>query len=219
MRLLILFFFFSSFASFSQDEFMLWTSAGVEGKIIKKMSWSAELNGRFGDKTLETFFPQLGVEYKVKKWFRPSIEYRFIVDKNKYGNYKSSNRINFNANFKKSVDRFGLDARIRYQYGFTRLVATEEYDSDFDQAIRLKPAVSYDINNSIFTPKISAEFFYNPIYGPISPGFNKIRIAVGFGLELDGPHSISMKYQLDKKFNNYSAPLRHVIGFEYGYKL
>ena len=89
MRGLILFIFLSfSFISTSQDEFMIWTEIGAKGKIVKKLGWTADINTRFVP-GVETFFPQVGVNYKVTKWFKPSIQYRFVIDKNKYGNYKT----------------------------------------------------------------------------------------------------------------------------------
>lgn len=218
MRLLILSFIFSvSSVCFAQDEYMLWTEIGASGDLMKKMDWYADFTSRIGKRGLETFFPQVGIEYKVKKWFKPSLEYRLIIDKNSIGNYKSSNRLNLNANFKKDIDRWGLSARVRYQLAFKRLVGSN-YNDDFDPAIRLKPAVSYDIDNCILTPKASAEFFYNPTYGPKGPGFTKVRMAIGASLELDGPHDFSFKYQVDKRFNDYEAGLRHVLVLSYSYK-
>lgn len=207
--------------SFAQNsEVMVWTEVGLSGDLMKKTDWSFELNTRFDDEGVATFFPQAGIEYKVKKWFKPSVEYRFLVDKNKYGNYKSSHRLNVNMNFKASpVKRLSVGTRLRYQYGFDQFGGPTTYNDDFDQAFRIKPSASYDINNSIFTPAISAEWFYNPELGENGRQFTKVRIGIGSKLELDGPHSVSFKYQLDKRFNNYKAGLRHVASFSYEYKL
>ena len=209
-----------SLPSFGQnDEFMVWAKAGVRGDLAKKTDWMFDLNSRFDGAGVATFFPQAGIEYKVKKWFKPSVEYRFLIDKNKYGNYKSSHRLNVNANFKKSIERFSLSARVRYQYAFDQFGSPDSYDADFDQAFRFKPAVGYNIKGSIFSPTVSAEFFYNPVLGPQGRQFNKVRLAFGTKLELDGPHSLSVKYQLDKKFRDYSAGTRHVIAVSYEFKL
>jgi len=216
-RALFILFFLTTLPSFGQHDYMLWTKIGAEGKVIKRLKWGVDLNTRIGGAGVETFFPQVGLNYKLTKWLRTSLEYRLIIDKNKYGNYKSSNRLNANLNFKNNKKRFWYGVRLRYQYAFNRL-AQDAYDADFDQAIRLKPSFEYDINNSIITPVVSGEFFYNPSYGPTSPGFSKVRISVGAKLELDGPHSVSFKYQLDKKFRDYSADLRHVLALSYGFK-
>lgn len=218
MRIIILFCFIScSTLSNAQDEFQVWTEIGVKGDIIKKMDWFVDVKSRFGDVGLNSFLPEAGINYKVKKWFKPSVSYRFILAPNKYGNYKAAHRINFNANFKTSVKRFELDLRARYQYVASGR-ASQEYNSDFDQAIRIKPSIEYDINNSIFTPKVSTELFYDPVYGPEGQRFTKIRFAIGSSLELDGPHGFSFKYQLDKWLHDYSHGLRHVLSVSYGYK-
>ena len=216
-QLAILAFTFLSLTAYSQHETQVWTELGVSGKVVKRLGWSVDLNSRFGASGLETFFPQVGFKYKVKKWFRPSIDYRFILDKDRYGNMLSGHRINFNANVETAVERFEIGGRLRYQYAFNRLGGSTDFDPDLDQAFRLKGDVKYDINNSIFTPLFSAELFYNPQYGP-DQGFSKIRIAVGTSLELDGPHKVSVKYQLDKRFE-FGRDLRHVISLSYGYKL
>lgn len=214
--LVFLSFLFLGVSAQSQSEFQVWTEVGASGKVVKRLEWSFDLNTRFGNYGVNTFFPQLGFEYKVKKWFRPSIDYRFVLDKDKYGNYSNANRINFNANFKERFGRFDMSARVRYQYAFSREAGPQNTNLDFDQAFRLKAAGSYDIDNSIIAPTFSAELFFDPQYGP-NRGFSKIRTSVGIELELDGPHKISGKYQLDKAFE-YGKNLRHVICISYGYK-
>jgi hypothetical protein len=211
---LLIFLVFSLFSK-AQDEFMIWTEIGAKGKITKDLGWNADINTRFVP-GVETFFPQVGLSYKVTKWFKPSIEYRFIIDKNKYGNYKSSSRLNFNLAFKHDVKRFYGSLRVRYQSSFNK-VNSEEYDGDFDQAFRFKPAIEYKIRKSRFIPGVSAEWFLNPAYGP-NRGITKIRLAAGTKIELKGPHEISVKYQIDKKLRNYSAGMRHVVSLGYGYK-
>lgn len=215
---IIVFFLFFSASCFSQNnDYMLWLRSGVKGKVVKNLSWSGELNGRVGSFGLETFFPQAGLEYELTKWFRPSVEYRFLIDRNKYGNYKASSRINFNANFKKSVKRLDFGIRLRYQYAFNSL-STQNYNSDFDKAFRLKGQVAYKIKGTKFTPFLTGELFFDPQYGPKTPGFNKLRMALGSKINLKGPNSLSLKYQFDKKFRNYSDGLRHVLSVSYAYK-
>lgn len=199
---------------------MAWAKVGVTGSIIKKMDWSVDLSTRFNSQGVATLFPQAGIEYKLKKWFKPSVEYRFIADRNKYGNYKSSHRVNINANFKKKiVKRLDVGLRVRYQYAFKQFGAPDTYDADFDQAFRFKPGVYYDIKGSIFSPTLSSEFFYNPTLGEGGRQFSKMRFAVGTKINLNGPHGLSVKYQFDKKFRDYKAGTRHVVAVSYEFKL
>lgn len=210
-------FFVCSTFTFAQHEFMLWTELGVKGKLTNKLSWATEINTRFNNTGVQTFFPQAKLKYKVTKWFEPSVDYRLVTDKNKYGNYKLSHRVNVNAEFGEKFKRLSVELRLRYQYAFNRLSATS-YDADFDQAIRLKPEFEYDIKNSIFSPVLGMELFYNPEYGPNGPQMNKMRFIIGTKLELNGPHSVSVKYRMDKWFRNHGRDLRHVVSISYAYK-
>ncbi|MEJ6776256.1 MAG: DUF2490 domain-containing protein [Crocinitomicaceae bacterium] len=221
MKGLILFVFVSfSLASSAQtrdpDEFMIWTEIGVKGKVIEDLSWSADINTRFVP-GVQTFFPQIGLSYKIAPWFKPSIEYRFVVDKNKYDSYKPSSRLNFNLRFKHDTRRFYGSLRVRYQSSFNN-VSSSEYDGDFDQAFRLKPAIEYKIRKSRFVPGISAEWFLNPAYGP-GRGFTKVRLAAGTKIEIVGPHEVSVKFQLDKKTGDYRSGMRHVFSLGYSYNI
>ena len=214
--LVILSFIILGFSARAQHEFQVWTELSASGKVVKDLDWSFDLNTRFGNYGINTFYPQLGFEYKVKKWFRPSIDYRFVMDKDKYGNYSSGNRLNFNANFKERFGRFDMSARLRYQYAFSSLSGSVNPDVDFDQAFRLKIGGSYDIDNSILAPSFSTEMFFDPQFGP-SRGFSKLRSAIGLDFEMDGPHKFSVKYQLDIPAD-FSKIKKHVIALSYGYK-
>lgn len=204
--------------SFSQnDEFMVWTEFGTSGDLVKRTDWSFELDTRWDNQGLATFFPQVGIDYKLTKWLKPSVEYRFLVDRNKYGNFKTSHRINVNAKFGEKIDRLSLEFRLRYQYAFSQFGAPTEYNADFDQAIRMKPEIEYDIDNFFLTPGISAEFFYNPRLGENGRQFDKMRLAFGLKLDTKGKHDVGIKYQIDKKFYAYNEGLRHVIALSYEY--
>ncbi len=134
-----------------------WTSVGVKGSLNKKLDWATSFTARIGGSNDQIYFPQISLKYKVTKWFRPSLDYRAIFSLNKYGNYSFTNRLNLNAEFKYVIKRFSLSARLRYQYSFDRLISSANYDSEYDQAIRWKPQITYDINNSFITPIINIE--------------------------------------------------------------
>lgn len=216
------FFFFCFFAPTvvgqQNDEFQLWTTVGISGDVVKKTDWTVELISRFDNQGVATFFPQVGIDYKLTKWFKPSVEYRFVIDRNQYGNYKAANRLNFNAKIKESFDRWGVGFRLRYQYAFNNR-SSFDYDADFDQAFRFKPEIEYDINNFILTPKISSEFFYNPSLGEEGRRFDKMRLGIGASLDLNNDHDISFKYQLDKRFYSFDRGVRHVLSLSYQYSL
>lgn len=220
MRISSFILFILPFSLFSQNnEGKVWTEIGVNGKIVKDLDWAAELTTRFGVNGIETVFPSVSIKYKVKKWFKPSVEYRYIVDRENFDTYSNSHRLNFNADFKHTIDRLSIKSRIRYQYSFDRLVNSELYSPEFDQAIRLKLGGSYDINNSFLSPVISGEIFYNPTYGPYGQQLTKFRLFAGVDIEMDGPHEISVGYIFDNRIN-ISRPLtKHILSLGYSYKI
>lgn len=206
-------------ALFSQSSVKVWTEIGVKGSITKKLDWAAEVSTRFGVSRLETFFPQVSLKYKVTKWFRPSIDYRAIFNINKFGNFSFTNRLNLNAEFKKDIKRLSVSGRIRYQYSFNRLISNELYDVEFDQAVRFKPQISYDLNNSFITPVVSIEYFYNPTPGPLGQRFTKYRAFIGIEFEFDSPHEISVGYILDQQINVPKPKTKHILSISYAYNL
>jgi hypothetical protein len=204
---------------FAQSSGKVWTEIGVKGSVTKKMDWAVEMTTRFSATGIDTYFPQLSLKYKVTKWFRPSVDYRAIYNKDNYGNYSFSNRLNFNAEFKHSISRFTGSARIRYQNTFNRVITGSSYNSEFDQAFRFKPQVSYDINNSIFSPIVSIEFFYNPTYGQFGQRFNRYRGFIGFELDLNNAHEVAFGYMIDQQFNVNAPKTKHILSLAYTYNL
>lgn len=198
----------------------VWTEIGVKGSLLKDLDYGVEVTNRFGEGGLETFFPQISFKYKVTKWFRPSIDYRMIFDLDDFGNYGYSNRLNLNAEVRHAFfERLVVSGRVRYQYSFDRFVAAENYDAEFDQAIRFKPQVSYDINDLFLTPSVSIEYFLNPNYGPLGQRFTKYRLFAGVDLDLDSPHGISVGYILDQEINLPYPERKHILSVSYAYDL
>jgi len=196
-----------------------WTSIGVKGGINKKIDWAGSFTARIGGPNDQIYFPQVSLKYKVTKWFRPSMDYRAIFSLNNYGNYSFTNRLNLNAEFKYVLNRFSLSARIRYQYSFNRIISSADYNAEYDQAIRWKPQISYDVKNSFITPVINIEFFYNPTFGPLGQRFTKYRAFIGVDLEFDSPHELSIGYMLDQKINLPYPATKHILSINYAYNL
>jgi len=217
ISIFVLLFGFIPFFGFSQSSGKVWTEIGVKGAITKKLDWGFELTNRFGNTGLETFFPQATLKYKVTKWFRPSLDYRAIFSRENNGNYSFSNRLNANAEFKHTIDRFTFSGRIRYQYSFDRFIASDNYNVEFDRAFRFKPQVMYDINNSFLSPVVSIEYFYNPTFGPLGQRFTKYRAFAGVELEIDSPHVISIGYILDQQINIPAPQRKHILSIAYAY--
>jgi hypothetical protein len=197
--------------------FQVWNELGTSGKINKEWSYGVDLTTRIGNVGVVTIFPQVSLKYKLNKYIRPSIDYRMISNRELNGNYLPSHRLNGNLQFSYLEKRHAFGFRIRYQYSFNRLIGT--YEPEFDKAFRFKPSYSYDLNNSIFTPKVSCEFFYNPTRGIQGQQFTRIRYYAGVALELEGPHHLEIGYYYDQKINASNPVNRSILNLSYSYTL
>ena len=180
-------------------EQQVWIETGAKYNLTKKIGVSLDLTQRYGYDGLGTLFPQVSFRYKVSSWFRPSLDYRIILSKSNAEIYDASQRINANLQFSHTYKRFDLGLRIRYQYSFQRISAA--YDSEFDQAWRIKPSVQYNINGFPINPSLSAEFFYNPENSANGKQFNRIRYYAGTTIELKRNQGIALGMFFDQWIN------------------
>lgn len=194
----------------AQVDHQLWLSGGAKYSYSKKLDLSGELNFRMEPVVLNSFFTEFSAKYQVAKWFKPSIDYRLLLDRNQFGNYKFSQRVNLNANFGRTWNRFEFDLRARLQTTLSRVRTPESSFSDLAPGLRIKPEILYDIDNSFMSPVISSEFFFrnDPEYGF---NMNKIRVAAGLDFEMIGPYNVSLKYMYG--FSIHAAEYEHIIAF------
>ena len=195
-------------------EQQVWVETGVKYNLTKKLGASLDLTQRYGYDGLGTLFPQVSFRYKVSSWFRPSIDYRVVRSKALDGSYSTSQRINGNLQFTYAKKRLEAGLRVRYQYSFERISAA--YDSEFDQAWRIKPSVQYNIKGLPITPELSTEFFYNPENSAKGNQFNRIRYYGGADIELKHNQRIGVGVYLDQWING--LPKKRVM-YSLGYSI
>jgi|TARA_R110000737_G_scaffold127298_2_gene159892 hypothetical protein len=212
-KLLFLSFFISLFAHTQVDN-ELWLSGGAKYAYTKKLDFYGELNFRLDPNPviLNSFFTEFSAKYEVAKWFKPSVDYRIISDRNKFGNYHIGHRFNINANLSHDWNRFEFDGRVRLQGTFTRVRSTESSFSDLAPGVRVKTGVLYDINNSVISPTASCEWFFaNDAYDGIY--VNKIRASLGIDFEMIGPYNVSLKYMYGQSLTK--AKSEHIVSFSF----
>ena len=218
MRYLVLLSIFASSFSFGQTNiFQTWTETGTKFALNKRLSLGADWSNRIGENGFATVFPQLSFKYKVSDWFRPSIDFRYVLKKQLDATYQASGRVNFNTQFNYHKKRLSAGLRLRYQYQFSNL--NSQYDSEFDKAFRIKPNIEYDINNSVISPVVSVEFFYDPNYSDLGRRFNEIRYFVGSSLDLNGPHQIQIGYMFNQKINLPAPVNKQILSLSYMYNV
>jgi hypothetical protein len=219
MRHLILCFLLFPFLANSQNStvFQVWNEAGISYKIDKKQSLAFDLTTRHAAGGLRTFFPQVSYKYKINKYIRPSIDYRYIGSRNNEGNFEFQHRINANLQFNQELERLQLGLRLRYQYSTNRLA--ENFEPEFGQALRIKPSLAYNLPKTDLEPQVSIEFFTGPMDGQNGYHLNRIRWSVGLAYAFEGPHSLEVAYLYDQRIMSPGALNRAILNFSYGYSL
>jgi hypothetical protein len=215
----ILSFLFISFLGTSQMTQELWLEGNLKYKIDKKQSLSASINSRFYQVNLQLLFPEVSYKYEVLDWMKVSIDYRGLVERNKYANYHYTNRINANVDFAHKIDRLRLGFRVRYQYAFNGFVSSENYIPEFDQAVRFKPSLEYNLNHSKISPTASFEWFYSPVYAVYGKRFTKYRLNLGFNYNLKKGNELSLNYLFGKSINLPKTKSQHILSLSFSHEL
>jgi len=215
MRILLCVMLVTALSVQAQNREQIWLSAGIKREVAPNLVVGLQTNARiatFGK--VQTLFQEASIKSEHLKWFRPSIDYRFITSYAKNGNTTYSHRVNVNLDFRKKIKDFKVGARVRYQ------IATGggNTGTDLDPAIRMKPYVEWSIPESRFTPEFSTEFFYNPMYGEFGQRFNRVRFGFGTTIDLPGPNTASFTYYFGKRYNTGNPYYEHLFSLEYSYE-
>ncbi len=201
----------------AQDRTEIWLGAGIKTELSPKWVLAAGSNLRMRtDGKLQTLFQDVSIKSTHLKWFRPSLELRFITSYDKAGNYSNSPRINVNLDFRKEIKEFKFGTRLRYQAGFGGDATSA---GDLDRAMRIKPYFTYSIKESRFTPGFSTEFFYNPANSATGNRFNRMRMGFSCDIDVPGPHEIGVTYYYGRKFNSGRPYNEYLFSLEYVYNL
>ena len=215
MKVFFLFTLFIGIAFFGRSQsFEFWNAVGAKYKISDRVTLVGSFTDRINNRGVKALFPELTTKFKIVKWASVSIDYRYVSKKENNGNYLGVNRFNFNARFKNSFKRLKYSCRFRYQMS-SGGSPTQGYESDFDEAFRFKPALTYNIKKSIFEPSFGIDFFYNPTHGVYGKRFDKMRYSIGSSIDLGGPHALDVSVKLDQKFNSSSNGNKLIFALAY----
>ena len=219
MRSIVLSLLLFPFVGLSQNStvFQVWNEVGVGYKLDKKQSLAFDLTTRHNAGGIQTFFPQISYKYKINKYIRPSLDYRYIGSRTDEGNFTYRHRINTNLQFNYQIERLELGLRMRYQFTTNRLA--DNFEPEFGEAFRLKPSIVYDVKKSVLLPQASMEFFTGPMDGQQGYHLNRIRWSVGLGFDWDGPHTLELAYLYDQRIMSPGALNRAILNFSYGYNI
>lgn len=199
----------------------LWLSSAIETTLFTKdFEVQAAFNSRFYDHgRYDKLFPELSVKYEVLDWLDASLEYRWVFNQSR-DSYERTRGHRFNLNTEPKIEfgRFQFETRVRLQYSFRRVGYQTAYEPDFDNALRFKPVLKYNIDNFKFDPRIESEWYYNTNFGEDGKQFVKYRFAIGVDIKSFNDHKITIKYRYDYEFNIGNPGRYHILSLSHKFE-
>jgi long-subunit fatty acid transport protein len=199
-----------------EEDARLWLQASVEKKIIPKVSVELVFGLRRAENysRTESYYTQLGFEYKLFKFLHAGVIYRHS-DKREYKpNFHHRDRGGAWVQFRKKIYKgLSVDYRIFYQRQYTDMNRSEKgfIPSNY---IRNKIKLQLD-RKKRYKPYVSTELFYQIKYNKSE--FNRVRFSAGVAYELNKYHQVTPSYMIQKEINEPNPVTSYVIGLDYKY--
>ena len=189
-----------------ENSFQSRISATATYKPIKKLKLELSPEFRFNNNFfLDKYFIEAGLEYKLLSFLSLGAGYRFIANTRQEKETEYLQRYTLNGTFKKKWNRFTPSFRIRY--------ANYSDEDDYNELLRYKANLEYNIPKSKIAPFVSTEAFQS-INGS---DFYKIRYSIGIDYKLFKKNYLTVSYKLDYYLNEYKN--NHILCIGYKIKL
>jgi len=196
----------------------LWTSLGFEAKLVKKLSATVTQEYRFNENVTElgTWISETGLEYKLNKYVKASVNYRFTMKRQTNNQYSPRHRLFIDVKAEKKIKPVIFQFRTRFQ---------EEY-ADIGRApdggfagyySRNKFSFKFDLDRK-WEPYLSVELF-SPLRHNQPFVFDDIRYSAGFEYTLSKHHKLDLFYMIQNEMNVNNPVTDFIGGIGYQFKL
>jgi Protein of unknown function (DUF2490) len=191
-----------------------WTSIGISKKLGKNWKLSLDQEFRFSKdiSQFDTYFTDLGVDYKINKHFSVGANYRFYKNKNKDLDFVTQHRWSTDAKYKQKINRFTLAYRLRFQNKDEDFFTSESSNNLYN--LRNKFSVDYNINKFKFDPYFDVEL-YRQIEDVNTTELSKLRWTLGLEYSLKKFGDLEMFYRIDNELNQSYNKNIYIIGLGY----
>jgi len=199
------------------SDFESWSTIGISKKIGDfKLSLDENLRLHENSTSIDKFFTDVGVSYKINKYIKLGTNYRFYRNKTTSGDYKNQHRFSGDLKLSYGLDRFDFSYRARLQNKDEDFYKSDLSDNNVNN-FRNKLQVEYDIKKTKFEPYVSAELFRR--FGDSQADyFNKYRLTIGMKYELKKIGEFNLFYRFDKELNSTYPKSTYIVGLGYSYK-
>ncbi|MEK7704231.1 MAG: DUF2490 domain-containing protein [Myxococcota bacterium] len=185
-----------------------WMQAGLGYEL--PLNFSVELGAQLKlDEDLtrvKSVLPQVELGYRATEWLKFSGGYRFIYERDKYGDFDYGHRVFFDGQTLLRVAKARFKYRLRFQ---------DEWEWNRDGELRNRPTIrnmlgaSYKVTKW-FQPAVSAEHFLATEKLDSEPT-RKCQITAGSQFDL-GRTEFELFYRIEIQRDNAITNLTHIIG-------
>ncbi len=200
------------------SDFQTWSTISLvkEFDFDLKLSLSEEFRLYENSTKIDEYFTELGIEYKLNKYFAFGGGYRYITNYTKKGNIKTENRFDAKVVFDFSIDRFSFDYRLKYQTD-NENSTNDNVTKPFEHTLRNQLKISYNIKGIKLEPYILSDLYYSINLDDISE-FSKLKNSLGLEYELSKKNSFDLFLMTERELNITDFERNLILGLGYKYK-
>lgn len=217
--LLSIFIFCFTLPVFSQTEnFGSWMTLGFNKGLGKKFELSIDQEFRLKDNlsTINLFYTNVGINYKVTKFLKVAFVYRNVQKKKENGAYGIRSRIYTDVALKFKPGKWTLGYRARLQAEWRQAGYNRDKGNVPEVFLRNLFKAGYEVGPHL-TPYLGTELRWqlqNPRL-PWGNGFDRQRIIAGMDYKLNDMHSFGAYFLFQKEYNVNDRETLYIIGLEY----
>ena len=204
-----------SFGANASNDSQLWLNAGLRYRVAKPMTLELDQQLRLDRNIarIKSILSDLSGTWRLKKWVRLGLGYRFEREKNKRDESELTQRIHIQSRLKYDLGPATLSYRLRLQ---------QKYEPDGDQSektqmVRHRFALSVDRGGWI-QPSFSGETFQR-LGVDATQAWRKLRLTLGADLRGPKRHRFKVFYRAQMPLADPDDPLEHIAGLGYQFRL
>lgn len=205
--------------SAQENDAALWTGIQLEKGIGIKSSLSIEQGyRRYENLTrLDKIFSEIGYTYRINKYFRAGLYYRFVREQKLDFNFSTRHRLvaEFSSYYKKKKWRFS--SRIRYQRKYIDVYSSSEGSIPLNQ-MRYKFSVRRKIKGIPVRVTGGLEIFQK-INKNEKKEIEKLRYILKLQYKIDKTNTAELFYLIQPEVNQNNPVTSYIIGISYSISL
>lgn len=192
----------------------LWMGLNAEKKLSRAFSVTLSEELRMNENVSEvgSIISDVGLAYKVNKWVKVSVNYRFSNKRRLDDSYSNRHRYYFDLTLKEKFKPVVLSLRTRYQSQYADIHSSSDGKTP-KNVLREKLTVKLDLNKK-YSPYVYAES-YTSVNDPDYNSIKNMRYCGGVEYAINRMHSLDLFYLYQKEYNVKNPQSDYVVGIGY----